>query len=63
MCQSSYQLYSLYYIYIYKRMHIHIIKLIIKLACEYRTGFQARNVEYKTVLCPHAELFKILIIH
>ena len=37
--------------------------LIIKLACEYRTGFQARNVEYKTVLCPHAELFKILILH
>jgi len=26
--------------------------LIIKLACEYRTGFQARNVEYKTVLSP-----------
>jgi hypothetical protein len=37
--------------------------IIIKLACEYRTGFQARNVEYKTVLCPHAELFKILILH
>ena len=36
--------------------------LIIKLACEYRSGFQAREIAYKTVLCPHAELFRIFIL-
>ena len=36
--------------------------LIIKLACEYRIGFHARIIEYKTFLCPHADLFKIFFL-
>ena len=36
--------------------------LIIKLACEYRKGFQARNIEHRTILCPHSDVFSIIVM-
>jgi hypothetical protein len=36
--------------------------LIIKLAWEYRKGFQARNIEHRTILCPHSDVFSIIVM-